>query len=168
MWLTSSYETRRFVQNFCLLALKVKLAIRALATPTFILCMVGTMLLQNVSTSFRPSFQDPKAAAALWEKATDTLICEDRTKEAGEHLAKAARLHVKAGDLEAALPRLDRSVALMHEAGKAWTAGRTVVAMVLVHLALGDAVAANKAFQKWGGYCDSDQVRQLLKRGLQT
>ena len=47
----------------------------------------------------------------------------------------------------------------MHEAGKTWTAGRTVVATVLVHLALGDAVAANKAFQKWGGYCDSDQVQ---------
>ena len=119
----------------------------------------------DVTPYFRHSFKDPKSAAALWEKATDTLICEDRTKEAGEHLAKAARLHVKAGDLEAALPRLDRSVALMHEAGKARTAGRAVVAMVLVHLALGDAVAANKAFQKWGGYCDSDQVRQLLKRG---
>ena len=138
----------------------LKLAKRALATLRLIYLFNARWGRNPIFP--RHSFQDPKSAAALWEKATDTLICEDRTKEAGEHLAKAARLHVKAGDLEAALPRLDRSVALMHEAGKAWTAGRTVVAMVLVHLALGDAVAANKAFQKWGGYCDSDQVRQLL------
>ena len=58
--------------------------------------------------------------------------------------------------------RLDRSVALMHEAGKAWTAGRAVVAMVLIHLSLGDAVAAHKAFHKWGGYCDSDQVSSVF------
>ena len=73
---------------------------------------------------------------------------------------------MKAGDLEAALVRLDRSVALMHEAGKTWTAGRAVVAMVLIHLALGDAVAAHKAFHKWGGYCDSDQVSSVNANGI--
>lgn len=37
--------------------------------------------------------------------------------------------------------------------------GRLAVALVLVQLARGDQVAAEKAFKEWGNYCDAPEVR---------
>lgn len=36
--------------------------------------------------------------------------------------------------------------------------GRLAVALVLVQLARGDQVAAEKAFKEWGNYCDAPEV----------
>lgn len=37
--------------------------------------------------------------------------------------------------------------------------GRLTVALVLVQLARGDTVAAEKAFKEWGNCCDAPEVR---------
>ena len=41
------------------------------------------------------------------------------------------------------------------------TVGRIVTGLVLVELAREDVVAASKAFNAWGGYCDGDQSSAL-------
>jgi len=38
--------------------------------------------------------------------------------------------------------------------------GRLTVALVLVQLARGDQVAAEKAFKEWGNYCETPEVRK--------
>ena len=40
--------------------------------------------------------------------------------------------------------------------------GRLCVALVLVQIARGDTIAAEKAFREWGGYCEQDEVRFRL------
>lgn len=35
--------------------------------------------------------------------------------------------------------------------------GRLTVALVIVHLAREDSVAAEKAFKEWGNYCDAQE-----------
>jgi hypothetical protein len=101
---------------------------------------------------------EPAAAASLWEKAAETVMGEDRIKEAGEYMAKSARLAVKGGNYAKAAVTLDQSLSLMHRAGWGSTTGRSVLGLVLLQLAIGDPVAASKAFQAWGGYCDPDQT----------
>lgn len=39
--------------------------------------------------------------------------------------------------------------------------GRLAVALVLVQLARGDSVAAEKAFKEWGNCCDANEVQTL-------
>lgn len=39
--------------------------------------------------------------------------------------------------------------------------GRLTVGLVLVQLARGDCVAAEKAFREWGAYCEHEEVRPL-------
>ena len=41
------------------------------------------------------------------------------------------------------------------------SAGRPVVGLVLVQLARGDTVAAEKVVREWGGYADPDQARAI-------
>lgn len=52
---------------------------------------------------------------------------------------------------------LEQSIKLLQESGSTMTVGRLVSGIVLVQLAREDVVAASKAFQAWGGYCDGDQ-----------
>jgi hypothetical protein len=101
---------------------------------------------------------DPATALHLYEKAAETVMTEDRPKQAGEYMSKVSRLQVKAKNWEKAASSLEESIKLMQEAGSEMTLGRTVMSLVLVHLVREDSVEASKVFQKWGGYCDPDQT----------
>lgn len=47
----------------------------------------------------------------------------------------------------------------MYQEVKHWQSiGRLTVALVLVQLARGDQVAAEKAFKEWGNYCEAPEV----------
>lgn len=53
-----------------------------------------------------------------------------------------------------------REIGLQQQAESS-TAGRLIVALVLVQLARGDIVAAEKAFKEWGNLCDNPEVQTL-------
>lgn len=49
----------------------------------------------------------------------------------------------------------------MYQDIKLWQSlGRLTVALVLVQLARGDQVAAEKAFKEWGNFCEPPEVRE--------
>ena len=105
--------------------------------------------------------KDSEAALDLYEKAAETIMVEDRPKQAAEYLHKVGRLQVKAGALDKAAKTLEETVKLLQESGSTATVGRIVSGLVLVELAREDVVAASKAFNAWGGYCDGDQSAAL-------
>lgn len=56
---------------------------------------------------------------------------------------------------------LRREICLNQETESFQAIGRLAVALVLVQLARGDSVAAEKAFKEWGNCCDSNEVQTL-------
>ena len=53
-----------------------------------------------------------------------------------------------------------REIGLQQQAECTGPIGRLAVALVLVQLARGDTVAAEKAFKEWGNYCDFQEVQR--------
>ncbi len=74
-------------------------------------------------------------------------------------MGRAAGRFVKAGKHAEAARTLTKSISLLHQSKRGPLAGRSILGLILVHLHLGDPVAAKKAFQGWGGYCDADQTQ---------
>ncbi len=105
--------------------------------------------------------KDPQGALQLYEKAAETIMVEDRPKQAAEYLTKVSRLQVKAKLWDKASDTLENAVRMLQEAGSTGTVGRLVCGMVLVELARDDTVAAAKQFAAWGGYCDGDQTAAI-------
>lgn len=56
---------------------------------------------------------------------------------------------------------LRREICLNQQANNIPSIGRLAVALVLVQLARGDSVAAEKAFKEWGNCCDGNEVQTL-------
>jgi len=97
----------------------------------------------------------PEQALGLYQKASETVGVEDRPVEAAQHLEAAARLMVRLAKYNTAAETLHTSLGLYSDAGT--SCGRLVVALVLVQVARGDTVAADKVWSQWGGFCDSSQ-----------
>lgn len=53
---------------------------------------------------------------------------------------------------------LRREIGLHQQSENISAIGRLAVALVLVQLARGDTVAAEKAFKEWGNCCDASEV----------
>lgn len=53
---------------------------------------------------------------------------------------------------------LRREIGLHQQSENIAAIGRLAVALVLVQLARGDTVAAEKAFKEWGNCCDAPEV----------
>lgn len=56
---------------------------------------------------------------------------------------------------------LRREICINQQAEAFPQIGRLAVALVLVQLARGDSVAAEKAFKEWGNCCDANEVQTL-------
>lgn len=54
-----------------------------------------------------------------------------------------------------------REITIHQENEMIQSIGRLTVALVLVQLARGDSVAAEKAFKEWGNCCDMQEVQTL-------
>lgn len=54
-----------------------------------------------------------------------------------------------------------REITIHRENDAIQAIGRLTVALVLVQLARGDSVAAEKAFKEWGNCCDMQEVQTL-------
>jgi len=101
--------------------------------------------------------KDPTVALELYEKAAETIMVEDRPKQAAEYLTKVARLQAKAKMWDKASATLNNAIRTTQESGSVIGLGRLVAGLVLVELAKEDLIAASKVFAAWGGYCDGDQ-----------
>jgi len=78
--------------------------------------------------------KDSTTALELYEKAAETIMVEDRPKQAAEYLTKVARLQVKAKMWDRAAKTLDNAIRTTQESGSVMGMGRLVAGYVLVEL----------------------------------
>nr|XP_023015546.1 gamma-soluble NSF attachment protein [Leptinotarsa decemlineata] len=105
--------------------------------------------------------QYPPEALKLYQRAAEIVLIQDSTRQAAEYTSKIARLHVKLQQYDLAADAIRRELGLHQENESYQATGRLTVALVLVQLARGDVVAAEKAFKEWGNYCESPEVQTL-------
>lgn len=111
--------------------------------------------------------QIPDQALALYQRAVDITLVEDSNRQSTEYASKVARLMVKLGLYDQAADAIRREIGLHQQTENYGLIGRLAVALVLVQLARGDCVAAEKAFKEWGNCCDAAEV-QTLEQLLQA
>ncbi|KAJ8934739.1 hypothetical protein NQ318_022811 [Aromia moschata] len=103
----------------------------------------------------------PADALRLFQRAAEISMIQDSSRQAAEYTSKVARLHVKLQQYDLAADAIRRELGL-HQQNESYQAtGRLTVALVLVQLARGDVVAAEKAFKEWGNYCEGPEVQTL-------
>lgn len=73
-------------------------------------------------------------------------------------MSKVGRLLVKLQMYDQAADAIRREIGMHQQIDHIPSVGRLAVALVLVQLARGDQVAAEKAFKEWGNYCDAPEV----------
>lgn len=103
----------------------------------------------------------PEDALQLFKQAVDVVTIEDSTRQGAEYASKVSRIMVKLGMYDQAADAIRREIGLLQQVGSDSAIGRLAVALVLVQLARGDYVAAEKAFKEWGNCCDAAEVQTL-------
>ena len=119
----------------------------------------AAQLLEKAAKILEPKF--PEKALSLYVRAAETITTEDRPKEAAEYLTKVARLNAKAKRYEETVNTLRQTIELQQDCGHTMTTGRLVGGLVLTQLAQEDVVAANKAYNEFGGWCETDLAAAL-------
>ncbi|XP_055606425.1 gamma-soluble NSF attachment protein-like [Uranotaenia lowii] len=104
---------------------------------------------------------NPEDALQLYKQAVDVATIEDSSRQGAEYASKVARILVKLGLYDQAADAVRREIGLHQQVGSDGAIGRLAVALVLVQLARGDYVAAEKAFKEWGNCCDVAEVQTL-------
>lgn len=74
-------------------------------------------------------------------------------------MSKVARILVKLGMYDQAADALRKEIGMHQEIEHQPSIGRLAVVLVLVQLARGDQIAAEKAFKEWGNYCEAPEVK---------
>ncbi|CAK1553961.1 unnamed protein product [Leptosia nina] len=103
----------------------------------------------------------PELAVKLFQQAADVSSVESSQHQGTEYISKASRLLVKLEKYDEAVDSLRREIGFHLEGGNTAAVGRLTVAIVLVQLARGDAVAAEKAYKEWGNYCEVPEMQTL-------
>ncbi|XP_058456722.1 gamma-soluble NSF attachment protein-like [Malaya genurostris] len=103
----------------------------------------------------------PEDALQLYKQAVDVVTIEDSSRQGAEYASKVARIMVKLGMYDQAADAIRREIGLHQQVGSDAAIGRLAVVLVLVQLARGDYVAAEKAFKEWGNCCDAAEVQTL-------
>ncbi|CAF4743943.1 unnamed protein product [Pieris macdunnoughi] len=103
----------------------------------------------------------PDLAVKLFQQAADVSSVESSQHQGTEYISKASRLLVKLERYDEALDSLRREIGFHLESGYTGAVGRLTVAIVLVQLARGDAVAAEKAYKEWGNNCEVPEMQTL-------
>ncbi|XP_033340247.2 gamma-soluble NSF attachment protein [Megalopta genalis] len=104
---------------------------------------------------------NPQDALELYKRAASIVMGEDSPRQAAEYTSKVARLLVKLQMYDEAADAVRREIGMHQQIDHAPSVGRLTVALVLVQLARGDQVAAEKAFKEWGNYCEAPEVNTL-------
>lgn len=92
------------------------------------------------------------------------LQLEDNPKQGSEYASKVARIMVKLGMYDKATDAIRREIGFHQSNENTGSIGRLAVALVLVQLARGDTVAAEKAFKEWGNCCDPEEVSKNISQ----
>ncbi|KAH7932268.1 hypothetical protein HPB51_029409 [Rhipicephalus microplus] len=87
----------------------------------------------------------PEIAVGFFNRAAEIVSVEDRPRQSAEFCGHAVRLLLKLARWDEAADAVSRQKQLLAEAQDDRAVGRLVVALVLVHLARDDFVAASKA-----------------------
>lgn len=103
----------------------------------------------------------PDIALRFYQHALEVVMIEDSVTQGGEFATKISRLMVKLGMFDQAPDAIRREIGLYQQTESYSQIGRLAVALVLVQLARGDTVAAEKAFKEWGNSCDPQEVQTL-------
>ncbi|CAG4977731.1 unnamed protein product [Colias eurytheme] len=103
----------------------------------------------------------PELAVKLFQQAADVSSVESSQHQGTEYISKASRLLVKLERFDEAVDSLRREIGFHLEGGNTAAVGRLTVAIVMVQLARGDAVAAEKAYKEWGNYCEMPEMQTL-------
>ena len=74
------------------------------------------------------------------------------------YVSKTCRLLVRLGRYDEAVSAALREMGYQQAMEDAAQCGRLTVVLVLLHLARDDVVAARKAFDEWGTYCEREEV----------
>ncbi|RZF44222.1 hypothetical protein LSTR_LSTR003862 [Laodelphax striatellus] len=103
----------------------------------------------------------PEEALRLYQRAVEVSVIEDSARQAAEYVSKTARILVRLGMYDKAADAIKREIGFHQQSEHLPAIGRLAVALVLVQLARGDTVAAEKAFKEWGNCCDAPEVQTL-------
>ncbi|KAF4518490.1 hypothetical protein B566_EDAN006495 [Ephemera danica] len=122
-------------------------------------CDSGAQVLDKAAKLLETQY--PEQALRLYQHAADVVMSEDSPKQAAEFVSKVARIMVKLQMYDHAADAVRREIGLHQQAECTSSIGRLAVALVLVQLARGDTVAAEKAFKEWGNCCDVQEVQTL-------
>ncbi|XP_026745245.1 gamma-soluble NSF attachment protein-like [Trichoplusia ni] len=109
----------------------------------------------------------PELAVKLFQRAADVSSTESSQHQGSEYISKASRILVKLQWYDQAVDSLRREIGFHQESGNTGAIGRLTVAIVLVQLARGDPVAAEKAYKEWGSNCEVAEM-QTLEQILQA
>ncbi|SPP73220.1 gamma-soluble NSF attachment protein [Drosophila guanche] len=103
----------------------------------------------------------PELALRFYQHAIEVIMIEDSTRQATEYSSKVSRILVKLRRYDEATQAIKREIGLNQQTESYGQIGRLVVALVLVQLARGDSVEAEKAFREWGTCCEPEEVSTL-------
>jgi tetratricopeptide (TPR) repeat protein len=104
----------------------------------------------------------PEVALDLYTQAADVVMIEERPTQAAEYAGKAARILIKLKRYDEASEMVKKEMEHYLSTGNTRSAGRLVVAEVLIHLMREDFVAADKAFKEGYNYCERDECNTLM------
>ncbi|KAM7344311.1 gamma Soluble NSF attachment protein 1 [Cochliomyia hominivorax] len=103
----------------------------------------------------------PDIALRFYQRALEISMIEDSTRSAAEYASKVSRILVKLQMFDQAADALRREIGINQQTESYGHIGRLAVVLVMVQLARGDQVAAEKAFKEWGNCCDPQEVQTL-------
>ncbi|XP_011313921.1 gamma-soluble NSF attachment protein [Fopius arisanus] len=104
---------------------------------------------------------NPAEALPLFQRAAEIVMGEDSPRQAAEYLSRVAKILVKLKNYDEAANAIRREISCHQRIEHTPSVGRLAVVLVLVQLARGDQVAAEKAFREWGNYCDAPEIQTL-------
>ncbi|CAG0893308.1 unnamed protein product [Cyprideis torosa] len=119
----------------------------------------------NLSKAAEMVKQDlPEKSAEMLLRAGEVVSVQtDGEQIAAQYISRAVRILVSLKRFKEAAESMIKQFGLQQEVGDSAALGRGVLGLVLIYLALEDVVAANKAYQEWGGHCDNDTARTALQ-----
>ncbi|XP_017013400.2 gamma-soluble NSF attachment protein [Drosophila takahashii] len=103
----------------------------------------------------------PDMALRFYQHALEVIMIEDSVRQAAEYASKVSRILVKLRRYEEATNALKKEISLNQQTESYGQIGRLVVALVMVQLARGDSVEAEKTFREWGNCCEPEEVSTL-------
>ncbi|XP_037714780.1 gamma-soluble NSF attachment protein [Drosophila subpulchrella] len=103
----------------------------------------------------------PDLALRFYQHALEVIMIEDSVRQAAEFASKVSRILVKLRRYEEATNALKKEISLNQQTESYGQIGRLVVALVMVQLARGDSVEAEKTFREWGNCCEPEEVATL-------